>query len=158
MDDKKVELKDLDIFALLRLEHLSPEEKAQRIAEIQEIALTSFFQDDLPQFLSEEEMQSFEALAQNIEKSAETEQFLRSKVPDLDELMFGKMLYVKKEIVKQNMQTRLEINNKETSEPESQNDSVKMQELNAEKEKLEKIISAIDEDDWSQASEMISTL
>lgn len=157
---QKVDLKDLDLFSLLRLEHLSPEEKAQRIAEIQEIALVQFFQDDLPKLLSEEDMKTFESISTttDLSKAEEINNFLRSKIPDFDKLIFEKMLTAKKEIVKQNMLARLDVNTKELSDPEVQKDQNKVSEATREREILQKIITAIDASDWKTASDLISTL
>jgi hypothetical protein len=157
-NNQTVELKDLDIFDLLRLEHLSTEEKAQRIAEMQEIALADFFAEDLPALLPEEDLKAFESMANDPSKAEEIKQFLTSKIPDFDKIIFDKMLVMKKELVKQNMLTRMDINKKESSDSEVQKDENRMQELAKEKSTLENILAAIDKDEWSTASELISSL
>lgn len=158
--NSKTKLEDLDLFSLLKLEHLSPEEKAQRIAEIQEIVLTQFFEEDLPNLLSPEDMKIFESMAANTDPSRaeEINNFLRSKIPGLDKLIFEKMLAAKKEIVKQNILTRLDVNAKELSDPDVQKDQEKIEEVIREKQTLQDIIQAINSDDWAKASNLISTL
>lgn len=158
--NSKTKLEDLDLFSLLKLEHLSPEEKAQRIAEIQEIVLTQFFEEDLPNLLSPEDMKIFESMTANTDPSRaeEINNFLRSKIPGLDKLIFEKMLAAKKEIVKQNMLTRLDVNAKELSDPDVQKNQERRKEVLQEKQTLQEILRAIDTDDWGRASSLISTL
>ncbi|OGM60882.1 hypothetical protein A2892_04485 [Candidatus Woesebacteria bacterium RIFCSPLOWO2_01_FULL_39_10b] len=157
-DSKKVKFEDLDLFSLLRLEHLSPEKKAERIAEIQAIVMNNFFLDDLAKLLSEEDMKKFDNLAKDPAKSGELEEFLRSKVPELDRIIFEKMLTAKREIVRQNIKTRLDINEKESGDRDVQTNKQRMDALAQEKEKLEKILSSIETDDWETASNLIVTL
>lgn len=158
MNLQDTKLKDLDLFFLLRLEHLSAEEKAQRIAEIQEIVLIQFAQDDLPKLLSPEDLNTFELLVKDPSNSKEIDNFLRSKIPDIDKIILEKMLTAKKEIVRQNILTRLDVNSKEASDPEVQRDPDRKQKLYKERESLNNIISAINKDDWGKVSELVSTL
>lgn len=155
---EQTKLEDLDLFSLLRLEHLSNEEKAQRLVEIQEVVLTNFLQEDLPKLLSEEDLKTFQEMAKDPQKSAEVEKWLQEKIPGLDQIMREKMLAAKKEIVRENMLTRLDLNTREAQDPEVQKNDQRMEELVKEKETLEKIISAIDSDDWGQASSLIQSL
>ncbi|OGM11630.1 hypothetical protein A2Z22_02425 [Candidatus Woesebacteria bacterium RBG_16_34_12] len=153
-----VKFEDLDIFDLLRLSHLTPEKKAERIAEIQMIVVNNFFLDDLPGLVSESDLKKFDELAKDASKGEELKTLLHDKVPNFDQIIYEKMLVAKKEIVLQNMQTRLDINSKEASDPEVQKDEKRMKQLSEEKDKLDKIVTAINSNDWTTVSGLINTL
>lgn len=153
-----VDFKEMDIFTLLRLDHLSAEEKAKRIVEIQQAVLANFLDEDLPKILSDDKWKQFESLVKDKSRTGEIENWLRENVSDFDKIILDKMLTAKKEIVKHNMLTRLDVNQKEAEDTEVQKDQKRMEELAKEKETLDKIILAVDSNDWETASSLISTL
>lgn len=163
MDDQtqqtgQVKLEDLDLFTLLRLDHLSAENKARHLAEIQQVVLTDFLQEDLPGMLSEEDAEEYKKLAQEPGDGEALENFLREKIPNFDQIMIAKMLEAKKALVRENMLTRVDITKQALEDPEVQKDEEKKKSFEEEKGKLDKIVASIDSDDWGQASSLIASL
>ena len=161
--NKPIRLQDLDIFDLLRLGHLSDEEKLKKMVQIQQIVFTNFINVDLPAYLSDENITELEKLSKKKDITPqEIEDFLRSKINDYDLIIAKKFLGFKKSLVKNNMQTRLNIAAKESEKiaekPDSEEKAAAVAKLEKEKETLKAILKAIETGDWGQASQLIETL
>ena len=82
---KPVRLQDLDIFDLLRLGHLSEQDKLKKMVQIQQIVFTNFINVDLPAHLTDEHITELEKLSKKKGITPqEVEDFLRSKIKDYD--------------------------------------------------------------------------
>ncbi len=148
MDNQtQVKLEDLDLFKLLRLSHLSDEQKREYTQKILELAFAEIAAEDLPQYLTEEEITQFTQMASDPSTKDQALEFLKSKFPNFDEFLKTKMLGIKKDLVLANIEERLEINKAESSNPDAP----------AEKENLEKTLAAIQADDWGTVDQLIQS-
>jgi len=160
--NKDIKLQNLDIFALLRLEHLSEEEKLKRLSQMQQIVLTDFINTDLPSYLKDEEIERLEKMVEEKAAPDKIEGFLREKISDFDLILAKKFLEFKRQLVGQNMQTRLELNKKQIEQVRegelTEEKSSVLAQLQAQKEILEKILADIKQDNWSQVDRLVQEL
>ena len=93
----KKQLEDLDLFYLLKLEHLSPEEKQQQLERIHRIAFLHFINIDLPSQLPPEDIKELESMTQNIHDIDlnQVEDFLRNKLKNFSDKIIQKENSVK---------------------------------------------------------------
>lgn len=141
-----LKLEDLDLFKLLRLSHLSDEQKQQYLAKILSLAFAEMAAEDLPKHLSEEEIKQFTEMANEPSTKDQALTFLKTKFPNFDEFLKTKMLGVKKDLVLSNIEERIEIVKQEPVTPASA----------AEKENLESTLEAIKTDKWEVVDELIA--
>lgn len=154
-----MKLEDLDIFKLLRLNHLSEEEKTAYANKLLEMAFTEIAAEDLPLFLTPEEIEQFNQMANKEETKAQAMEFLKSKFPDFDNFLKEKLLAVKKDLVKANVEERLDINKQERDElrqaPDGDETNKKILDNERERTDLGKILAAIETNDWATVSSLI---
>lgn len=154
-----MKLEDLDIFKLLRLDHLSEEEKTAYANKLLEMAFTEIAAEDLPLFLTPEEIEQFNQMANKEETKTQAMEFLKSKFPDFDNFLKDKLLAVKKDLIKANVEERLDIGKQEREElrklPEGEETVKKILDNEKEKTNLEKTLAAIDADDWATVDSLI---
>lgn len=154
-----MKLEDLDIFKLLRLGHLSEEEKTAYANRLLETAFEEIAAEDLPLYLTPEEIEQFNQLANKEETKAQAMEFLKSKFPDFDNFLKEKLLAVKKDLVKANIEERVDIGKQEREElrklPEGEETVKKILDNEKEKTNLEKTLVAIDADDWTTVDSLI---
>lgn len=154
-----VSFEDLDLFKLLRLDHLSDEEKVTWGQELVESALNQVGVEILPQFLTEEEMAKFTEFSGKPESQPEAMQLLEEKIPDFQGLLKEKLLAIKKDMVKANVEERVEINKKVREKLRELKDDPdlagKILKNEQERTDLEKTLVAIDSDNWATASSLI---
>ncbi len=137
MDDqpKKVTLEELDLFKLLGLSHLTPEEREGYTNELLEGAFSAMAAEDLPLYMTEEDIDEFNKLSADPATKPQAMEFLKQKFPDFDDYVRAKLLAMKKDLVKANFQERLDILNTAPDE--------------AEKARVQSVLTAIDQDDWA---------
>lgn len=163
-------LLELDLFDLLKLSHLSEEVKAQRTKEIENIVYSTIFTQDLPEMLSKEDFDKFLSMMEEQAKDntyplfEETEvlKFIKTKIPDWDQFLMLKFLAFKKELVRDNMQKRMDLVQKELGVLKNMENKEergkRMDILMKEHELLDKILKLIDQDSWDSIADLISTL
>lgn len=102
--DQNLIFPNQNIFKLLKLNHLSEEEKTKRLKQMAEIVLKGFVAEDLPKLLSEEKISQLEKLmgGQSVE-AVKVEEFLRSNIADFDLLIAQKTLKLKRDLVLGNL-------------------------------------------------------
>ncbi len=93
----KRQLQNVDFFYLLKLDHLSPEEKRLQIERIHRIAFLHFLNIDLPNLLPPADIKILEDMTQNINDIDlnKVEDFIRGKVKGFDQLLIEKENSVK---------------------------------------------------------------
>jgi len=158
MDDK-ITLANLDIFLLLRLQSLSEEEKQKYLQELTSLAVGQLVIEDLSQKLSEEQQKKATELLQDPQKAAEGIDYLKSIVPEFDELFQKQIMKLKRGAVKANVGERLAINLQQRdylrSLPADEETNKKVLTNEQERTNLEKTLAAIDADDWATVSSLI---
>ncbi len=154
-----MKLEDLDIFKLLRLDHLSEEEKTAYANRLLETAFEEIAAEDLPLYLTPEEVERFNQLSAKEEAKTQAMDFLKSKFTNFDNFLKEKLLAIKKDLVKANAEERLDISKQEREElrksPECEETVKKILDNEKEKTSLEKTLAAIDTDDWAQVEQLI---
>lgn len=147
-----MQLEDLDIFKLLRLDQLPEKEKVAFANQLMETALTSIIVDDLPTVLTPEELERFRQYSKKEETKTQAMELLKSKFPDFNGFLKEKLLAIKKDFVIANVEERLDINKQELSEiqkmPDGEETLEKVIANEQERTKLENQLKAIDGDDW----------
>lgn len=160
--DKTVNLQDLDIFVLLRLDHLPEEKKLKRLAQMQQIVLTDFINTNLPNYLKDKDVAELEELSKKKPTPEELEDFLGRKIRDFDLIMAKKFLEFKKQLVRNNIQMRIDLNEKEREKlkdaPGGDEKLVISTRLEKERDILNRILVAIDQDDWRSVRDLIQEL
>lgn len=155
-----MKLEDLDIFKLLQLDHLSEEEKTAYANRLLETAFNSIAVEDLPLFLTPEEIEQFNEMSQKEETKAQAIDFLKSKFPDFDNFLKDKLLSIKKDLVKANIEERVDINKQEREEfrklPENEETLRKILANEKERADLEKLLKAIEAEDWETVNILVS--
>lgn len=141
-------LEQLDLFKLLRLEHLTEAEKDKYVLQLTEITFKAVLVDDMPKLMSQEDIARFNELAEKEETALQAKELLYAKIPNFDELVKEKMLILKKELVRANINERLDINKAQAEEG-------KTAELEKEREELQKTLEAIEKDDWDTVAELV---
>lgn len=155
-----MDLQDLDLFKLLRLSHLTNEQKTAYMQKILALSFAEMATKDLPQYLSVDEIKQFTELANNAATKDQALDFLRGKFPDFDNFFKNKMLAIKKDLVRANIEERLDINKVELEElskvADGQEKSAKLEKNSQEKANLDETLKAIDVDDWQKVSSLIT--
>lgn len=157
---QKVTLESLDLFQLLRLGRLSDGEKQSYMERVASLAMADLLSNGLSDILSPEDQEELIKLAESGDQEKMLA-LLREKVPDFDNLFQEKILSAKKKLVRANLEEEMKLCVSEREKfRQSQDPEVEKKILQNEqmRTKLEKIIAAIDADDWATASSMITAL
>ena len=158
MDTAQNTLFELDLFELLQLAHLPEEEKVERLLEIQQIVLTDFITNDLPELLAKEDYDKVWEIFKN-ENGDEIDAFLKEKIPDYEELILAKLLIFKKELVLDNFKTRIDIlaQRREELRQEPDSDQKTKELLQVEKDftKYTELSSAVENSDWQKVNSLL---
>lgn len=110
MTQPAIKFEDLDLFKLLRLEHLNDQEKTVYGQKLLELCFALFASEDLPRFLTKEDLEHFLNLAKENPGGNESFSFLQRKIPNFEDLFKNRILAFKKGFVLKNYQERLSIN------------------------------------------------
>jgi hypothetical protein len=157
-----VTLESLDIFELLKLGHLTDQDKAAYSIHLMELVFNRIVAEDLPLFMSSEEITKLSELMASADKQKEGVELLKNKVPDFDNLLKDKTLILKKEMVIDNVEERMTLNGLEKQQlekiPDGEDKNQKLSQNSQQKQKLDEILQAIGVDDWKIASEGIKNL
>lgn len=149
----------LDIFRLLRLDHLSDQEKLDYTNEMVQMAFISLATDELPLYMSAQEINQFSQMVKTEETREAGIEFLKTKVSDFEELFKYKVLGLKKSLVKANVEERIDINKVEyenlRANAENQETLGKIVQNQKERTHLEKIARAIEQDNWQEVDSLM---
>lgn len=140
-------LDQIDLFKLLRLDHLSDEDKLAFINKIAQAVMANLVTVDMPLFLTSDQIDKFNEFSAKEDTQPQAIALLKEHFPDFDSYLTTKMMDAKKDLVRANIEERLEINN------QSEN-------ANKEEQKvaLEKMLAAIDVNDWVTVDNLASTV
>lgn len=102
-------LDEIDIFHLMKLDHLTEIEKHSRLSSLWRLALIHFINLDLPELLTPADLKTLDQLTQKRHHFSieNVEQFLRARIPDFDRWMHRILFHIKKAYILHHYQTEL---------------------------------------------------
>lgn len=95
----KKSLADLNFLKLVKLDHLSPEEKQVRLEKLRRLAFLHFINIDLPELLAPQDLLELERMTANIHtiNLPQVEEYLRGKIKNYEAILTEKLNHIKRE-------------------------------------------------------------
>ena len=149
---EKSSLDKVDIFHLMQLDHLPEIEKHSRLSSLWRLALIHFINLDLPELLSPQDLKTLDQLTQKSHHFSieNVEQFLRARIPDFDKWMHRILFHIKKAYILHHYQSELKQCELQTKHKGTETLDKCLT--------LERIIKAIETEDWKTVQVNISFL
>lgn len=158
-DSVPVTLASLDLFSLLRLDHFTEEQRQKYVEDLAGLAMEQLAVEVIPNFLSSTEIDDFVKMVSDSSNEQKAVAHLREKIPDFDLIFTNKLLEIKRNLVRANVEERLNLavqekeRIREGAGGAGEND--RLLQLEIERTNLEKTLQAINSDDWATVERLI---
>jgi hypothetical protein len=143
-------LAELDLFLLLGMADASDERKLELAQELEELVLSEFLTETLPQHFTHQEL---EELAQQLDGKPKDHLFhqLEQRVPNIEQQLYDKHLSFKKEFVLEQLSVRRE---SYSAKRELADDNKQQRYYSKQHDLLDQLISSLEDQDWTTAEQI----